>query len=94
MIQSGRGESAALRRTQLVFGLLFLGTRVFLYGVGVCLLLWHSATMLDGAGPLRATPRPLVLLVLGLIGGGYLLNLMWMSKIVRMATRPPRTKAH
>ena len=94
LINSGHGDSSALHVAQLAFALLFAVTRVLIYGLGLVHLAMHQHELLSTSGALSAVPTPLVLLVLGLLVGGYCLNLMWMGKIVRMATRrrEPRRK--
>ena len=94
LINSGRGESVALQRTQLAFAGLFVVTRVIIYGVGLAHLFVHREALLsrdEATGVLAHVPAPLLWLVLVLLVGGYGLNLLWMTKIVRMASRG-RTK--
>jgi len=87
LINSGRGDTAALQLAQVAFALLFFVTRVVLYGAGLAHLAWHRHLLfarVEGA-PLAAVPLPLLVVVLLLLCGGYALNMLWMSKIVKMA---------
>jgi len=86
LIQSGRGDSAALHRTNYAFAATFFITRVVIMALG----LWHgvsrSAPILL-ASPYNA-PSWAVSTICITVGGGALLNAFWMYKIVRMASRP------
>jgi len=91
LINTGRGDSGALRQAQLLFALLFLVTRVVVYGLGLAHLAIHRDVLLSAGRPgsvLAGVPPPLLWAVLVLLVGGYGLNLVWMRKIIRMATKP------
>ena len=85
LIQSGRGETHALRYTNVAFALTFFATRVVGYGAGLAHLWRVRAALLDQLDE-SVVVRPLLFLVLALLVAGYGLNLMWMRKIVKMAT--------
>lgn len=83
LINSGRGDTAALRMANVAFASTFFASRVVVYGAGLAHL-WAVRAELFGALD-GLVERPLLLLVLGLLVAGYGLNLVWMRKIVSMA---------
>jgi len=84
LLTSGRGESVALRATNLAFAGSFFLARILVYGLG----LWHLWVSREALlGLERLVARPLLLLVIVLLVGGYGLNLVWMRKIFAMATK-------
>ena len=89
LIHTGRGESAALRLTNLTFAVLFFAARVVGYGAGLAHLWAVRAEVLALE---ERVARPLLLLVLALLVAGYALNLAWMRKIVHMATGRSRKR--
>jgi hypothetical protein len=89
-IATGRSDSRAMRATNTTFALLFLLARVVLYGWGLYHLFVHREAVLALAAPQASyggaiIARPLLLLVLSLLGCGYILNLSWFDKVVKMA---------
>jgi len=82
VINSGRGDNKTLMNAiNYTFALTFFATRVAGYGAGLAHLWVVRESVL---GLESAVARPLLLGVLGLIVGGYGLNLLWMQKIVKV----------
>ena len=89
LINSGRGDTRALLAANNTFVVLFFATRVVGYGAGLAHL-WVVRDHLRQLDDVVA--RPLLLVVLTLVVGGFGLNLMWMFKIVQMLRARPRGK--
>ena len=83
--QPSAGRNWTTRYTTVVnyaFAITFFASRVVVYGLGLA----HLLRVRDELFGLRSrVASPLLYLVLGLLVGGYVLNLMWMRKIVQMA---------
>ena len=86
LIQTGRGDSAALHRTNYAFATTFFITRVVIMALG----LWHGVTRSAPLllAPPYSAPSWAVSTICVTVGCGALLNAFWMYKIVRMASRP------
>ena len=83
LIQSGRGASPLLQRVNVGFALAFVAFRVALGAAGMAHLAVHRAALsvLD-----NVVPSALLALVLVVfLPAGYSLNLVWLSKIAKMA---------
>jgi len=81
LINSGRGDSVWMSRTNLAFGLTFFVVRVVLYTLGLA----HMALALPRILELQVLPTTSLAAIALLLCGGYALNLMWASKIWAMA---------
>ena len=88
LIATGRGDTAMLKAANVLFALAFFVTRVLLYGLGLVHLLRNHAAL----GSLEGVRPSLVLFIVTMLAAGYGLNLMWMSKIVKMASGQPRPR--
>lgn len=74
--------ASPISTTSKAFALVFFVTRVVVYGMGLA----HLCSVTEELGKLDAVvAKPLLYLVLALLAGGYVLNLSWMSKIVKRA---------
>ena len=108
LINTGRGDTSALRYAQTTFAVLFIATRIVLYGLGLYylleqqwkLLLARQKTPMESPietplllAPVAHVPIWLLGTVCGLLVGGYGLNLVWLGKILHMATKPHEKKA-
>ena len=86
LIQSGRGDTRLMKWTNRSFAFTFFLGRVVVYGLGLLHLFrnWHPHVE-------EACERVTGLrIVCALFVAGYLLNLIWFRRIVRVATRPSR----
>ena len=88
LILTGRGETRALQVVQIIFAALFVLTRILGYGLGL-VHLWIHRELIFSAIDVPTWAASLVLLM---VVAGYGLNLMWLQKIVSLATRKPRAK--
>lgn len=81
LIQTGRGATSTMWLCNMLFAWLFFLTRVILYGLGLLHMFMHYEEIM-------AVPAPkfFVILVFGLIVGGYILNIFWFRKIYKIAT--------
>ena len=86
LINSGRGETRAMRLTNYAFASTFFLSRVVVLWLGLGDLLLNLRPLLLGA-PYYA-PGYGVNTICGFVAGGALLNAFWMVSIVKMATRP------
>lgn len=87
LINTGRGDSLALTRTNYAFALTFFVFRVVVFWGG----LWHIFTRERPhllAPPHAAPPWSVDVLCAALVCGAAL-NAFWFAKIVRMALKPP-----
>lgn len=82
LIQTGRGVTPLMKYCNYTFAGLFFLTRVVLYGWGLVHMALNRNDLLD-----VPAPKPLVLLVVGLLVLGYILNLIWMKSIYKIATK-------
>lgn len=87
LIHSSRSNKSALGMVNLAFAACFFLVRVLGYGLGLVHLLWTLHRDEQGLQTLAHVPPLLLHLVLGLLVGGYVLNLVWFRKIVTMAQR-------
>ncbi|KAJ1460101.1 hypothetical protein M885DRAFT_612742 [Pelagophyceae sp. CCMP2097] len=90
LINSGRGDSKLAQKTNVVFGLLFMATRMLLYGSGLAHLGYNRAVLFDQTS---LVPKPLLYTTLALFVAAYGLNMLWMSKILKMARGGGKRKA-
>ena len=89
LINSGRGDTRALRVANHTFLILFFAMRVVGYGAGLV----HLWIIRDHLLQLDAVvARPFLLVILALVVGGFGLNLTWFRKIVQMLRAQPRAK--
>lgn len=86
MINSGLGETRAMKLTNYAFASTFFLTRVVVMWFGLADMLLHLRPFLLSENV--EAPAAGVNTICGFIGGGALLNAFWMVKIVKMATRP------
>ena len=89
-IATGRSDGKAMRLTNITFAVLFFAARILLYGWGLYHLWTQRTAVLALATPhpkfgAAIIKRPLLLLVLSLLVCGYVLNLSWFEKVVKMA---------
>ena len=88
LIKTGRGHTAAMHVTQILFAISFFVLRVVIYLMGVGHLFYHH----DGLRRLYQegiVPWAILSVTLGVIVAGSLLNLMWFQKIFQMALGAP-----
>jgi TLC domain len=87
LIRQGLGNSAAMRHVSLAFAAVFFLTRFVIYGSGLA----HQITIY------RRLPtyinRHLTGTVMIFVVIGFALNLVWLSKIARVALAPNKPKA-
>lgn len=81
LIQTGRGNTNAMKLCNMAFACLFLVTRVVFYGLGLLHMLKHGKDVMA----VNAS-KTLVIFVLVLLIAGYCLNLFWMRSICKIAT--------
>ena len=84
LIVTGRGASALLHASNVAFAVAFFLARIVAYALGVAHLGYHRQDLLSTPG-FGCCSKPLLYLVLGMLAPAYGLNLVWMSKIVRVA---------
>mmetsp|Transcript_66654 Transcript_66654/g.124433 ORF Transcript_66654/g.124433 Transcript_66654/m.124433 type:complete len:262 (+) Transcript_66654:71-856(+) len=80
LINTGYGDCRFLQVTNVIFAATFFATRIVGYGLGI----WHFFSVRHALFQMDV-PSPFLLVVLVLLVAGYILNLMWMQKIVQMA---------
>jgi len=88
LITCGRGASRALQWTNLCFGMTFFLVRVVAYGMGIVHLYMHR----DALAQIENISQPALRFIMVLLAFAYTLNLVWMRKILRMATAKERGK--
>lgn len=84
ILNTGRSETPAMRTVNVAFACTFFATRIVIYGLGM-IHLWTVRQELQALADTGVIARPLLLLVIVLIAAGYLLNMAWFTKILRMA---------
>jgi hypothetical protein len=88
VISSGQGDSRALVYTNAAFALSFFLVRILVYWAGVLHLGFFMVPLLLSP-PYNAPAWPLYVLLFSITAAGVL-NLWWMYKIFKMATRKPK----
>lgn len=83
LINTGRGDTKAMRRTNLAFAATFFVARVLLYWLGVAHMVLVSLPLL--LAPPCSTEPWIAYTIVGCVAGGGLLNAFWFRKIVAMA---------
>eukprot|EP00465_Bigelowiella_longifila_P012108 CAMPEP_0185260150 /NCGR_PEP_ID=MMETSP1359-20130426/8789_1 /TAXON_ID=552665 /ORGANISM="Bigelowiella longifila, Strain CCMP242" /LENGTH=182 /DNA_ID=CAMNT_0027846301 /DNA_START=1 /DNA_END=549 /DNA_ORIENTATION=+ len=81
LINTGNGDTLAMKITNITFALSFFAARVVLYGIGLFDLLTHRGIILSSPQIPSLVSKSLLVLIVA----GYLLNLMWMRNIANMA---------
>ena len=90
LINTGRGESRALKRANFGFAAAFFITRVVVFWAGVVHVLYSELPFL--LSPPRSAPTWTIFLLFGFLSAGALLNAFWFVKILQMALRPAPKK--
>ncbi|CDF40285.1 unnamed protein product [Chondrus crispus] len=86
LIRSGYGDAWFFRPVQMIFALLFVVTRFFVYGAGMA----YQFTIVSDVPD--TVPRWAVVITLGSVVAGFVLNLTWLNKIWRLATGETRNQ--
>ena len=89
LINTGRGDTASMKRTNVCFAATFFLTRVALYWYGLYDFMKNGITQLVSYG----TPMYIVNGVTTMICFGAVLNFNWFISIVKMAMQAPKKKS-
>mmetsp|Transcript_8561 Transcript_8561/g.12806 ORF Transcript_8561/g.12806 Transcript_8561/m.12806 type:complete len:132 (-) Transcript_8561:175-570(-) len=82
LINTGRGDTFAMKATNIIFALTFFFSRILLFGYGLIDLMRNVNYLFSDPPPVPAIPAVSILV---LVCGGFLLNAFWMVGIVKMA---------
>lgn len=86
LIKLGNTKGTTFLITESVFGVTFIITRLFIYGAGLA----HFAWMLVNTWNLFSVDKYIVLFLTLLVSAGFVLNMVWLAKILHAFKRSRR----
>lgn len=87
LIRTGNTTNVFFKAVEIIFAIVFVITRFFIYGTG----LFHQFYIIANGTPILV-PMWVLVFVMALVVLGFVINMIWLKKIAAIALRPVRVK--